>query len=116
MRGGKIGSKKRYAGLLRDSGGAEHIEFVGLESVRRDWSEVSKRLQRGLLELVFHDRPVEDFVRQFVADLRRGHFDGELVYRKALRKDSTRTRRPRHPTCKRRGDRADRWGASSSTS
>jgi DNA polymerase-2 len=87
LRGGKIGSKKRYAGLVRQSDGSERIEFVGLESVRRDWTEVSKRLQKTLLDLVFHDRPVEDMVRGFVADLRGGRFDGQLVYRKAVRKD-----------------------------
>ncbi len=87
IRGGKIGSKKRYAGLLVDAEGGERIEFVGLEAVRRDWSEVSKRFQRGLLELVFHDQPVVDFVRTFLADLRSGRFDGELAYRKAVRKN-----------------------------
>jgi DNA polymerase-2 len=87
VRGGKIGSKKRYAGLLVDDGGNEHIELVGLESVRRDWSEVSKRFQRGLLDLVFHDRPVEEFVRQYLVDLHAGRFDGELTYRKAIRKN-----------------------------
>jgi DNA polymerase-2 len=87
VRGGKIGSKKRYAGLLVDDEGNEHIELVGLESVRRDWSEVSKRFQRGLLDLVFHDQPVEGFVRQYLVDLRAGRFDAELTYRKAVRKD-----------------------------
>jgi DNA polymerase-2 len=87
VRGGKVGSKKRYAGLLVAPDGGEEIEFVGLESVRRDWSEVSKRFQKGLLDLVFHDRPVEEFVRAFLADLRAGRFDAELAYRKAVRKD-----------------------------
>ncbi|MBI3783702.1 MAG: DNA polymerase II [Deltaproteobacteria bacterium] len=86
VRGGKVGSKKRYAGLLVEDG-REEIEFVGLESVRRDWSAVSKRFQQGLLDLVFHDRPVEEFVRAFVVDLRAGRFDDELVYKKAIRKD-----------------------------
>src|SRR2546430_2589050 len=84
VRGGKIGSKKRYAGLLVEAGGSERLEFVGLESVRRDWSDVSKRFQNGLLDLVFHDQAVEDFVRGFVAGLRAGRFDRELVYRKAV--------------------------------
>ena len=87
VRGGKVGSKKRYAGLVGRSRRGEHIEFVGLESVRRDWTDVSKRFQKGLLDLVFHDQPVEGFVRQFLADLRAGRFDSELVYRKAVRKD-----------------------------
>jgi DNA polymerase-2 len=86
VRGGEVGSKKRYAGLVVEDG-VERIEFVGLEAVRRDWSAVSKRFQRELLDLVFHDRPVEGYVRRFVADLRAGRFDGLLVYKKAIRKE-----------------------------
>jgi DNA polymerase-2 len=85
VRGGATGSKKRYAGLVIGADG-EQVEIVGLEAVRRDWSAVARRFQRELLDLVFHDRPVADFVRAFVADLRAGRFDGELSYRKAIRK------------------------------
>ncbi len=81
VRGGETGSKKRYAGLV----GAE-LELVGLEAVRRDWSEVARRLQRELLGRVFRDEPVADFIRTFVADLRAGRYDAELAYRKAIRK------------------------------
>lgn len=81
LRGGKGGSKKRYAGLVDGE-----IEFVGLESVRRDWTEVSKRLQHGLLDRVFRDEPVAEFVREFVRELRSGAFDEQLVYKKAVRK------------------------------
>ncbi|MBI4514454.1 MAG: DNA polymerase II [Deltaproteobacteria bacterium] len=86
VRGGKIGSKKRYAGLVIEDG-REQIEFIGLESVRRDWSEVSKRFQGELLQRVFHDQPVESFIKSFVAELRAGGFDALLVYKKAVRKD-----------------------------
>jgi DNA polymerase II len=85
VRGGTIGSKKRYAGLIQEKG-AEEIEFVGLESVRRDWTEASKRFQHELLDRVFHDRPVDDFIRDFVRDLRSGRFDARLTYKKAMRK------------------------------
>ena len=85
VRGGATGSKKRYAGLVAGPGG-ETLELVGLEAVRRDWSAVARRFQRELLELAFHDQPVEQFVRDFVADLRAGRFDDELAYRKAIRK------------------------------
>lgn len=81
VRGGATGSKKRYAGLVDDT-----IEIVGLEAVRRDWSHVARRFQRELLDRVFHDRPVDDFIRAFVADLRAGRADAELAYRKAIRK------------------------------
>jgi len=81
VRGGATGSKKRYAGLVDG-----RLELVGLEAVRRDWSEVARRFQRELLARVFHDEPVADFIRTFVADLRAGRFDAELAYRRAIRK------------------------------
>lgn len=85
VRGGAAGSKKRYAGLVAQAGG-QTLELVGLEAVRRDWSEVARRFQRELLDRVFHDQPVEAFVRGFVADLRAGRMDEALAYRKAIRK------------------------------
>jgi DNA polymerase-2 len=84
VRGGETGSKKRYAGLAGPPD--DQLELVGLEAVRRDWSGVARRFQRELLGRVFHDEPVADFVRGFVADLRAGRHDGELAYRKAIRK------------------------------
>ncbi len=86
VRQGTGGSKKRYAGLLGDGDGAR-IEFVGLEAVRRDWTPLAKRFQRELLDRIFSDRPVDGFVRDFVADLRRGALDDVLAYKKAVRKD-----------------------------
>jgi DNA polymerase II len=85
VRGGASGSKKRYAGLVAGPAG-ETLELVGLEAVRRDWSAVARRFQRELLQLVFHDQPVDEFIRSFVADLRAGRLDDQLVYRKAIRK------------------------------
>jgi DNA polymerase-2 len=85
VRQGKGGSKKRYAGLLVD-GDRSKVEFVGLEAVRRDWTPLAKRFQRELLDRVFHDRPVEDFIRDFLAELRGGRLDELLSYKKAVRK------------------------------
>ncbi len=85
VRGGASGSKKRYAGLVAGPAG-ETLELVGLEAVRRDWSAVARRFQRELLQLAFHDQPVDEFIRSFVAELRAGRFDDQLVYRKAIRK------------------------------
>ena len=118
VRSGKTGSKKRYAGLLRGADGSERIEFVGLESVRRDWSEVSKRFQLGLLERVFADAPVDAFVRDFVADLRSGAHDDALAYRKAVRKDLaayTKTTPPHVRAARLLGENAGRIVAYSMT-
>ena len=83
VRGGRSGSKKRYAGLHDGQ-----LEIVGLESVRRDWPAVAGRLQRGLLTRLFADRDVMPFVREVVAGVRSGDLDRELVYRKRVRKRS----------------------------
>jgi DNA polymerase II len=81
IRGGTAGSKKRYAGLVQGN-----LHVVGLEAVRRDWPEVGRRLQRGMLERLFRDEPVAPFVKEVVADLLAGKLDRELVIRKGLRK------------------------------
>jgi DNA polymerase-2 len=81
VRSGVQGSKKRYAGWLNGS-----LHVVGLEAVRRDWPEVGRRLQRGMLERLFRDEPVAPYVREVVAEVLEGRVDRELVIRKGLRK------------------------------
>jgi DNA polymerase-2 len=83
LRGGTEGSKKRYAGLVD---GQLHV--VGLESVRRDWPDVTRRLQHGMLSRVFENAPAVPFVREVVRRVTAGELDAELVYRKGLRKGS----------------------------
>jgi DNA polymerase-2 len=83
VRGGRQGSKKRYAGLV-----AGQVEIVGLEAVRRDWPSVAGRLQKGMLALLFAERPAEPFARDLVERVRAGKLDRELVIRKGLRKGS----------------------------
>ncbi|MCC7539310.1 MAG: DNA polymerase II [Deltaproteobacteria bacterium] len=93
VRQGTGGSKKRYAGIVGD-GPATRLEIVGLEAVRRDWTPLAKRFQRELLDRVFRDRPVDDFVREFLASLHQGALDDHLTYKKAVRKrlaDYTKT-------------------------
>lgn len=85
-RGSKKGAKKRYAGLV-EKNGEEDISFTGLEFVRRDWTELSKKFQMSLLWKVFKDEEVDDYIRNFVDLLKDGEFNDLLVYRKALRKN-----------------------------
>jgi DNA polymerase II len=85
QRHSREGSKKRYAGLILDRGEQELV-FTGLESVRRDWTVLAKDFQRHLLLKVFNDEPVDGFIREFVRELTDGERDGDLIYRKALRK------------------------------
>jgi DNA polymerase-2 len=86
VRHGTTGARKRYAGLVEGPAGGR-VVFTGLEAVRGDWTNLAKEAQRELFARLFSDRPVEEYLRRIVADLRAGHLDDQLVYRKALRKD-----------------------------
>ncbi len=101
VRGSDVGAKKRYAGLLvkKDAKGAmtETLDFTGLEFVRRDWTEVSKKFQLELLGKIFREEEVTAYVKRFIADLKDGMYDDLLVYRKSIRKelgDYTKTTPP----------------------
>jgi DNA polymerase-2 len=83
VRGGGAASRKRYAGW---SDG--RLVIVGLEAVRRDWPSIAKRLQRGMLERLFCDRPVVPFVRELAERVLAGEADAELVFVKRIRKAS----------------------------
>ena len=85
VRHGSAGARKRYAGLIEE-GGTQRIRFVGMEVVRRDWTELAKQVQRELYHRLFHKLPLEDYLRNLVADLNGGQLDDWLVYRKSLRK------------------------------
>ena len=82
MRHGTAGARKRYVGSLEDG----RVAFTGMEAVRGDWTPLAREVQRELFARLFSDRPVDEYVRLVVADLRAGHFDDRLVYTKALRK------------------------------
>ena len=86
VRGEHTGSKKRYAGLIRNRHGELEVVFKGLESVRTDWTPLARRFQRELYRRVFLGEPHEEFVRQVLADLLAGKLDDELVYRKRVRR------------------------------
>ncbi len=86
VRHGKEGARKRYAGLVRGAG-EPRVVLTGLEAVRRDWTDLARRVQRELYERLFRGLPVEDYLREVIEELRGGRLDDLLVYRKALRKE-----------------------------
>ena len=85
VRHGTSGARKRYAGLVDGPGGGQ-VVFTGMEAVRGDWTDLARDVQRELYGRLFADRPVLDYLREVVAELRQGRLDDRLVYRKSLRK------------------------------
>ncbi|MBL8966607.1 MAG: DNA polymerase II, partial [Spirochaetaceae bacterium] len=86
---GARGRAKGYAGLRLEDDGAEVVEVKGMEAARSDWTPLARRFQVELLGLVFRaagEEEVRAYCRGVAAALRRGDFDGELVYRKYLRR------------------------------
>jgi DNA polymerase-2 len=108
-RGSTAGARKRYVGLERGSG-EPRVVFTGMEVVRRDWTELAKRVQRELYARLFDDRPVDDYLFGIVEELRSGAFDDLLVYRKSLRKrlDSYTANTPPHVAAARKMSRPPR--------
>ncbi|GEK72389.1 MULTISPECIES: DNA polymerase II [Halomonas] len=113
IRGAEAGSKKRYAGLVRDASGDERMVFKGLESVRSDWTDLAKDFQQELYRRIFNGDPYRDFIRDYVRRTLAGDFDDRLVYRKRLRRslDDYRRNVPPHVRAARLADEAsDRLG------
>ena len=112
LRGATKGTKKRYAGLVRNGGrAAPELVFKGLETVRTDWTPLARRFQRELYRKVFLDEPYEDYVRATCDALLAGELDAELVYRKRLRRplDAYTRNVPPHVQAARRQARPGPW-------
>lgn len=80
--GQKIGTKKRYVGLSEGK-----LVFKGLETVRSDWTQVSKTFQQALFKLVFDEQPVEKYICNLVNEIRAGKHDNDLLYMKKIRRE-----------------------------
>jgi DNA polymerase-2 len=83
--GGEVGAKKRYAGLLIKDG-KEEMSFTGMEFVRGDWTDLAKKFQLKLFEMIFNKKEVDKYIREFVSDLKEGKYDDLLVYKKNIKK------------------------------
>ncbi|MBI2452316.1 DNA polymerase II [Candidatus Pacearchaeota archaeon] len=79
-------AKKRYAGLI-EKNGKEKIEIIGLEAIRGDWTEAAQEFQVELLNKLFHNEPVEKFIKEYIKKIREGKLNNKLIYRKSIRKN-----------------------------
>ncbi|MGG4608932.1 DNA polymerase II [Providencia sp. Me31A] len=84
VRGAEMGSKKRYAGLSKDT-----MVFRGLETIRSDWTPLAQIFQKELYTRIFYRQPYHEFIRAYIHDIRSGKYDDRLVYRKRLRRKLT---------------------------
>jgi len=78
-------AKKRYAGLI-EKNGKEVLEIVGLEAIRGDWTVAAQEFQVELLMKLFHDEPIEKYIRSYIKKIQNGKLDSKLIYRKSIRK------------------------------
>ncbi len=85
VRGSDKGSKKRYAGLVKNKDGEHKIIFKGLETVRTDWTALARDFQQELYERIFNNQPYAEFIRDTINTLKSGQLDDKLSYRKRLR-------------------------------
>lgn len=111
VRGADTGSKKRYAGYVRNKQGEFELVFKGLESVRSDWTPLAKGFQTELHRRVFFNQPWEAYVREVAARLEAGELDDQLVYRKRLRQSIEQYRRniPPHVQAAKKMQNPGRW-------
>src|SRR3989338_1902739 len=79
-------AKKRYAGLKLLPNNEEEVEVIGLEAIRGDWTEAAQEFQVQLLDKVFHDQPIEKFIREYIEKIKSGELDEKLIYKKSIRK------------------------------
>ena len=85
IRGSEVGSKKRYAGMVKNEN-EDKLIFKGLETVRTDWTPLAREFQNILYKMVFHDQDPRSFISETVEQTMAGQRDDQLVYRKQLRR------------------------------
>ena len=107
IRGSTIGSKKRYAGIIKKISEVdgkiifnEELVFKGLETVRTDWTNLAKEFQRTLYLMIFKGEPYKDYICSTVAKLLNRDYDERLVYKKRLRRKLSEYRKSTPPHVK----------------
>lgn len=111
IRGSEAGSKKRYAGYVRNGKGEFELKFKGLESVRSDWTPLAQEFQRELYHRIFFNEPYKEYIQETVQRLKAGELDDQLIYRKRLRRPLNDYQRniPPHVQAARKLGQQVRW-------
>ncbi len=81
-----IATKKRYVGFDEIT---RKTQFIGMEAIRGDWTELAKTFQIHLVDLIFSGKSnseIEKFISDYVSDLKSGKYNDLLVYSKKIAK------------------------------
>jgi len=85
-RAGTIGAKKKYAMLAKDN----KLKIRGFETVRRDWCQLSRKVQDAVLRMILEDgneKRALAFVKEIVKKIKQRKINlQELIIRSQLRK------------------------------
>ena len=84
----EIGIKKKYCGYYIENG-KDKIDFVGMEYIHTDVTDMAKKFQYDVYYRFFKGMDFKKVVVQFVKDLKDGKYDEMLVYRKNMSKDQS---------------------------
>jgi DNA polymerase II len=94
---GPKGRAKGYAGLLIRPDGSRSVDVKGLEAARGDWTPLARRFQLELLDIAFRpeaplvlEEEARSYARELASKLRAGGLDGELAFRRVLKRDLER--------------------------
>lgn len=96
-------AKKRYAGLLSDG----TLDIVGMEVVRGDWSEIARKVQEKVIEIILREaspNKAREYVRGAIGEVKRGNVPmRDLIIWKSLTKpiEDYRVRAPHVEAAKR---------------
>lgn len=81
------GAKKKYA-LISEDG---RIKVRGFESIRRDWSQIAREVQKDVLTLILRENLPEkafDYVKQIINDIKNKKIDKEkMIIKTQLKKN-----------------------------
>ncbi|MCU4676869.1 DNA polymerase II [Catenovulum sp. 2E275] len=85
IRGSEAGSKKRYAGLIKQAD-QDKLVFKGLETVRSDWTELAHEFQTELYRIIFAEQNPTHYIQTIISQVQNGDRDHQLIYKKRLRR------------------------------
>ena len=86
LKGKEGGAKKKYALITKEG----TLKITGFETVRRNWSPISKEVQQNVLRMVLEDKKEEalEYIKEMISKLKSGKISKEdLIIKTQITKD-----------------------------